>query len=201
MISTVGDALIADIIADPADDGLRLVLADWLEEHGGPEWNGRADYIRDEVAGRYVVPAKLYHWPDLPHLLAGRDEVALRILGWHCRWSRGFVSLVSCRLEDWLAHGPAVAKAHPLQRVELTDREPSDGHPVGQEDRERWGSGWGWWPVSDAEPTQEADEIPEPLWDLLPEPAGRNSFWKAYPSTQAAIDALSDACVRWARSQ
>jgi uncharacterized protein (TIGR02996 family) len=47
---TEGDALLADVIAHPLDDGLRLVYADWLEEKGGqPE---RAEAIRLGVERR-----------------------------------------------------------------------------------------------------------------------------------------------------
>ncbi len=37
------DALLGDVLADPSDDGVRLVYANWLEGHGEPE---RAEFIR-----------------------------------------------------------------------------------------------------------------------------------------------------------
>src|SRR5262249_58171476 len=40
---TPDDAFLRDIIADPDDDGLRLIYADWLDDHGDPE---RAEFIR-----------------------------------------------------------------------------------------------------------------------------------------------------------
>ena len=40
-------ALLRGVLADPASDFLRLVLADWIEEHGDGD---RAEYIRDAVA-------------------------------------------------------------------------------------------------------------------------------------------------------
>ena len=39
-------AFLAAIVADPADDTRRLVLADWLEERGGPGDAARAEFIR-----------------------------------------------------------------------------------------------------------------------------------------------------------
>src|SRR5205814_2112647 len=39
-------ALLAAIVADPADDAARLAYADWLDEHGRPE---RAEFIRAQV--------------------------------------------------------------------------------------------------------------------------------------------------------
>jgi uncharacterized protein (TIGR02996 family) len=46
VIATAGDALLADIIADPGDDGLRLIYADWLEESGD---EARAEFIRVQI--------------------------------------------------------------------------------------------------------------------------------------------------------
>lgn len=44
---TTADHIMADILADPSDDGLRLIYADWLEDNGDPD---RAEFIRDGVA-------------------------------------------------------------------------------------------------------------------------------------------------------
>ena len=40
------DALLQAVIDDPDDDGVRLVYADFLEEHGEPQ---RADFIRVQI--------------------------------------------------------------------------------------------------------------------------------------------------------
>jgi uncharacterized protein (TIGR02996 family) len=49
------DALLAGVRANPADDAPRLIVADWLEEHGQEE---RAEFVRVQV--------QLSHWiPDL----------------------------------------------------------------------------------------------------------------------------------------
>lgn len=37
---------------------------------------------------------------------------------------RGFVSMVSCKLAEFLAHASTIAKAHPITRWVLTDRKP-----------------------------------------------------------------------------
>jgi uncharacterized protein (TIGR02996 family) len=39
------EAFIADIVAHPEDPSVRLIYADWLEEHGDP----RADYLRTQA--------------------------------------------------------------------------------------------------------------------------------------------------------
>jgi uncharacterized protein (TIGR02996 family) len=43
-------ALLQAILDVPEDDAPRLVYADWLDEHGGPEERARAEIIRLEVA-------------------------------------------------------------------------------------------------------------------------------------------------------
>lgn len=46
-VATAGDALLRDVLEHPDDDTPRLILADWLEEHGGEA--ERADFIRSQV--------------------------------------------------------------------------------------------------------------------------------------------------------
>lgn len=46
MIQTEGDALLRDILQDPSDDGVRLVYADWLADHGQGD---RAEFVRVQV--------------------------------------------------------------------------------------------------------------------------------------------------------
>lgn len=43
---TVHSDLMAAILADPRDDGPRLVMADWLDEHGEPE---KSEFIRVQI--------------------------------------------------------------------------------------------------------------------------------------------------------
>src|SRR5690348_891572 len=47
------DALLRDICENPDDDTPRLVLADWLEEHGQPE---RAELIRVQCESARLSP-------------------------------------------------------------------------------------------------------------------------------------------------
>src|SRR4051812_38593601 len=56
MSTTTPGALPADLLGllagckeRPEEETPRLVLADWLEEHGGPEEQARAEHIRLEV--------------------------------------------------------------------------------------------------------------------------------------------------------
>lgn len=49
--------LLADIKRDPDDDALRLILADWLEDHGDPTDQARAEFIRCQVEDARQSPA------------------------------------------------------------------------------------------------------------------------------------------------
>jgi len=42
-----------DILKHPEDDALRLIYADWLEEHGDPDW---AEFIRVQIASARLPP-------------------------------------------------------------------------------------------------------------------------------------------------
>jgi uncharacterized protein (TIGR02996 family) len=126
---TDGEALLATILAQPADDGARLVYADWLQEHGQPE---RAGLIRKQIIAHQKRDAE-----------ATQDEesrdCAAELLLWHCvwrecfgfpwivwmklkevHWVRGFLESVTCTAAAWLQHGDAIRAAHPVTRVSLT---------------------------------------------------------------------------------
>lgn len=61
---TTSDALLAAVLANPADDLPRLVYADWLDENGQPE---RAEFIRHAVAH----PARMVLTPFAVDFVAG----------------------------------------------------------------------------------------------------------------------------------
>lgn len=100
---------------------------------------------------------------------------------------RGFVQAVRCPLHSWLEHGPAVVRAHPVERV-----------------------------VTDATPLAFPDD-PRPVWrsyqfanydvfrfmagervNLLGAPSPHGTS-RRYDSEQAALDALSAALLAWAK--
>jgi uncharacterized protein (TIGR02996 family) len=53
-MNAVEPALLRAILDDPEDDGIRLIYADWLEEHGRAE---RAEFIRAQIEGARLPPA------------------------------------------------------------------------------------------------------------------------------------------------
>jgi uncharacterized protein (TIGR02996 family) len=144
---TDGDALLAAIIAQPAEDLPRLMYADWLDEHGQPE---RAEFIRvqcelsrmphtggpEEEDGNCatckmrkpledreeLLLSRGGDWVGFPYLKPGgaRRNTFLTAGETYFRFRRGFVADMSCTSADWLAHADAITAAHPIERVRLT---------------------------------------------------------------------------------
>lgn len=197
---TIRDAFLAAICAEPDDDAVRLIFADWLDEHGEPE---RAEFIR--------VQCELAHWFD-PYEYAPqaeplrRREQELILLGKLTDLSpiqgpatyifrRGFVHRVRCPCAAWLEHGPAIVRSQPIERVELSDRKPAwlvrPGFPVGWLRQLDFPSG-----------QRREDELPDALFDRLKDgPRCRylNPNWFGCDDLAVALDALSAACLALAR--
>jgi uncharacterized protein (TIGR02996 family) len=116
---------------------------------------------------------------------------------------RGFVAEASCACADWLRHGPRLVRLQPLERVRLADREPTrygnQGlmHPPGPR--------WLWFVApSSGEmiyPPRHPAEIPRPIWTVYAELYRAEDLGWEHPTEEAAWDALSRACLAWARSQ
>src|SRR5262245_65195916 len=68
-MSSQQDSLLEAIRADPADDGVRLVYADWLEENGDP---ARAEFIRVQLER-----ARLPGWDRRAVVLGWRERELL----------------------------------------------------------------------------------------------------------------------------
>lgn len=141
-------ALAAAIVADPADDTIRLAAADFLEENGDPD---RAAFIRIQVElahldaaaegksleadhlrakeraflGPLSVNAKLWAAEACPELVKvsvrGDNGLDVGITGAErLTWARGFVEGITCPAEIWARHGAAVRKRQPIRSVILT---------------------------------------------------------------------------------
>ena len=120
------DALLAEIIARPGEDTLRLAYADCLEENGR---GLHAQFIRDQIAGvvRTVPLSMLVPLEPLTgvashqttrHATAGGCVVTCDHM--ELVYRRGFADEVTCTAEDWLAHGKDARRLHPITRVNLT---------------------------------------------------------------------------------
>jgi uncharacterized protein (TIGR02996 family) len=83
-----GESLLASIIADPDDDAIRLVYADWLDEYGGEAEAGRAEFIRVQIEKE-----------SLPEVDPKRSALEATEAG-----------LLDLHAEDWLRHLPEWAR-------------------------------------------------------------------------------------------
>jgi uncharacterized protein (TIGR02996 family) len=241
-------ALLAAVLASPADDLPRLVLADWLEERGEGE---RAEFIRHQIhahnTGEREHERAMLLWALLNE---SRDWFADALNAVRLEWDdwgvrhdgsvgyeskhhdneiiarRGFVSEVRCTLAAWCGGecgrcgsavgwaiagqmyggstcptcsgtgrtpgiGPAVVAAHPVERVTLTDRAPILAPGLGRRA----------WLADDT----MLDQVPDNcrvglLFRWLSKTPGYADNLRVYESAELALDALSAACLAWARA-
>jgi uncharacterized protein (TIGR02996 family) len=135
--------LLRAVLADPADDTVRLVYADWLEENGQPE---RAEFIRVQLelmkrkgGGRWNR-AGPGGWEDCTcgtcSLRRRERELASSAVMWDAdranhaavpiqwpapiQFRRGFVESITCTAADWLRHADAIQTCQPVTGVRLT---------------------------------------------------------------------------------
>lgn len=118
---------------------------------------------------------------------------------------RGFVAELTMSLSDWLEHGPAIVREHPVERVVITDREPYmmrggcewQGTDLPLEGVSAWGL-----PIRLCKHLRYCRPFTigtvTRLGSVYNEPTdGRNEQeWR-----QAAMDDLSHACIAWALEQ
>jgi uncharacterized protein (TIGR02996 family) len=148
MDHTAWPALLAAVIAEPDDDTIRLVAADFLEEHGAAD---RAAFIRIQVElarlqamgegkcvdadhlrykeraflGRLAIGLKLWAAEECPELVKvnfrDRSRLDAEVIGAErLTWERGFIQGVNCPAEIWARHGVAIRKRQPVRSVVLT---------------------------------------------------------------------------------
>lgn len=108
-------ALLAAIRADPRDDALRLVYADWLEEHGNDDDRELAAAIRSEDSPSYEQKER---WLGSP----------LNDSGWkhsehfHAEFRRGMVERLVMPAEGFLELAETLVERFPaFHRLVLTD--------------------------------------------------------------------------------
>lgn len=137
------DALLANIIANPDDDTVRLIYADAIQERGELE---RAEFIRLAVrhpAYEFVALTKDDPFPLLgiepgePVVWPAGSDSTPATWGWadnedfgpHIKHfsrrldyavDRGFVRAVRGTAADWLTHGKVIRSQHPVKAVTLT---------------------------------------------------------------------------------
>ena len=118
-----GAALLASILAQPAEDTPRLMYADWLEENDRPV---RADFIRADnarVRDNIPLPARLWVGPagvKQSVICPWCDET------WYvevtCTVDRGFVGSITCDATTWLRHADRIVATQPITDVQYHRR-------------------------------------------------------------------------------
>jgi uncharacterized protein (TIGR02996 family) len=134
----LGQALLQAVLAEPEAETPRLVLADWLEEHGTAKDADRAEFIRTQIELAHTTEETartkqllqrekelwrahkeqwLSHLP--PHL---RNKRGLR-------FQRGFLEELTLPPSSWARHGGKLFAHNPIFRVRLPGT--VDRHVVG----------------------------------------------------------------------
>lgn len=230
--------LLDAIIAHPGDDTPRLIYADWLEDEGRGD---RAEFIRCMIRYPHAAPPereelfRRARWAAAKNLAAWLeplrpsrgwsdrfsdnwlviDAAHGHSTGLSARFSRGFVREVRCPLQMWLDHGKEIVRRHPVERVEVTDREPRQ--VISRNAVLSWR-----WVRSALSDSVNAHCIYEPVFKRLPPgmPAMEARGWRKpdtirhplrseqdfhafryYRTREAALDALSAACLKWAKKE
>jgi len=120
---TLHDAFLADILANPHEDALRLIYADWLEEQDDPASLDRSAFIRVQfqLAGMTGTEP---HFQDIRQrelrLLRSHERVWLgparaALKAWVFR--RGFVEAVTFTAPRFLEHAGELLGREPVCRV------------------------------------------------------------------------------------
>lgn len=114
------DDFLQALIEHPDDDALRLVFADWFEEHGEPE---RAEFIRVQIE-LAKLPNADKRRPLLEKrqtdLLARNEEAWVRpirdrVLSW--TFHRGFVAEVALTVDAYMKYTFELVRLTPLRRM------------------------------------------------------------------------------------
>jgi uncharacterized protein (TIGR02996 family) len=126
---THDEAFLADIRANPDDDGVRLIYADWLEENGQPQ---RAEFIRVQVElepmrDQYEIRRAMQLHERESQLLKDTTWLGEMPEGWNhwqtgmaLEFRRGFPDLLRGPTRSFLPFGPAIRTLHPtIRRVVL----------------------------------------------------------------------------------
>jgi uncharacterized protein (TIGR02996 family) len=137
--------LLQSVLDNPDDDTIRLIYADWIDEHWGQNewWSIRAEVIRCQVLGKELT-YRCQRWFDklqwisneLRWCLSPSLSIKSGAFSWtpelkSCRcdfnhydttvlWNRGFVHHVQLRSEQWIDEYGILLQAHPIRSVVLT---------------------------------------------------------------------------------
>jgi uncharacterized protein (TIGR02996 family) len=119
---TADEDFLRAIIDRPEDDAVRLIYADWLEEHAQPE---RAEFIRVQCALARGVPGlRRTELENRQRLLRERHAAEwaepVRRLAEDWEFRRGFIEAVRVETRQFIAGADELFRLAPVQRVQLT---------------------------------------------------------------------------------
>jgi uncharacterized protein (TIGR02996 family) len=123
MARTADDGFLEAIIATPDDDALRLIYADWLEDHGE---SVRAEFIRVQIELARLPnndPRRLALTAREGELCAKHRLVLLRglpRLAWRGGLRRGFLETLTVTVRQFLQIAPRLRRLTPLRDLALT---------------------------------------------------------------------------------
>lgn len=196
-MTNAGDALLQAILDEPDADDVRLIYADWLDEHGAAWQREHAALIRWQIATGAVLEFRAdgsgCKWRYLTRRKGKAPKAAWGALGWLCpsmmwanrlvKFERGFISEIECPCKAWMECGPEVAQRHPLTRVGLVDKRQEDR---GNDD----------FFICRDEPGPQ--HLPRPLFEAL---KGSGEGFDAEEPWGVILGRwLSRACIAWARA-
>ncbi len=119
------------------------------------------------------------------------------------QFRRGFVESIRLTQADFLKHAGAIFHSQPVTEVVLSDREPTRRTLAEMPEREEWA----WALVNRNAATVTAGArgnffIDERIGEYLPDNTPTwATYFRLFPSMEAAIKALSIACVKYARKE
>lgn len=173
-------ALLETIRVNPLDDAPRLIISDWLEEHGDDDF---AQEIRLQVA----------RGPGWSGWIARSDWVALPDgVKVDCTESRGFLASVRLTCDQFMRHAEWLFQHYPITRVSIADRTPTTTHTTGTIPRF-------WWLTADA---YKAFGEPRPVAAknaVLPAAISGGGPRVTFLSIPDAMADLSARCVAYGR--
>jgi uncharacterized protein (TIGR02996 family) len=122
------DAFLRSIVADPDDDGVRLIYADWLEEHAEPkkESQERAEFIRGQIElarTNQDSPARrklAFRMRELQERHGKKWLGPLRRSAHHWHFHRGFLDKVGVSANFLERNAARLFTSAPLRRLCVT---------------------------------------------------------------------------------
>jgi uncharacterized protein (TIGR02996 family) len=207
------------IIANPADNTVRLVFADWLQEHGEEDY---ATYIRWQLKGRFTHPfprvsyRKWFRpWWDgqtcRRHLMMAGDVPTLLLMkirenrtgyeDWNqAHVTRGFISHIEIPWRAFLHFAGPIFAQHPIEVVKLRDRSALE-----RPDGSRWFANRG---QDDVPIPADSNWLPHRIARLLRKKLGFDGqmrrFYRYewyYDAVEEANADLLQACLAFGRAE